>query len=162
MYATAIGWLARPVTVPPLMAWMSPGPQTGRIKSSVIYSSAVCSRPPIPAFLFRLNFDIPDANRPAFESLVEEFVEATRQETGCLYYGFCFNGGQALCREGYVDGDAFLAHLDNVGELFARAQKLADVTRMELHGPAAEIDKLREPLAELDIVYYTLETGFRA
>lgn len=107
-------------------------------------------------------FDIPDANRPAFESLVEEFVEATRQETGCLYYGFCFNGSQALCREGYVDGDAFLAHLDNVGELFARAQKLADVTRMELHGPAAEIDKLREPLAELDIVYYTLETGFRA
>ena len=107
-------------------------------------------------------FDIPPANRAAFEALVEEFVAATRQESGCLYYGFCFKGDQAMCREGYGDAEAFLAHLDNVGTLFAKAQELATVTRMEMHGPAAELDKLRQPLADLDIDYFILETGFRA
>lgn len=106
-------------------------------------------------------FDIPSERMDEFRDLVEEFMAATANEPGCLYYGFCFAGQQALCREGYADGDAFLAHLDNVGELFARAQQIATVTRMELHGPEAELNKLRQPLAELDIDYYTLEVGFR-
>ncbi|RJS95070.1 putative quinol monooxygenase [Salinisphaera sp. Q1T1-3] len=106
-------------------------------------------------------FDIPAARMDAFMALVDRFIEATRTESGCLYYGFCFNGSQAICREGYVDGDAFLVHLDNVGALFAEAQEIATVSRMEMHGPAAELAKLREPLAELDITWYTLEAGFR-
>ena len=106
-------------------------------------------------------FDVPADRMDDFKTLVDRFISATEQESGCLYYGFCFRGHQAICREGYADGDAFLTHLDNVGELFAQAQQIAKVTRMELHGPAAELDKLRQPLADLDIQYFILETGFR-
>lgn len=106
-------------------------------------------------------FEIPPERMDEFRALVDEFVAATGNEPGCLYYGFCYNNHQALCREGYADGDAFLAHLDNVGELFARAQQIATVTRMEMHGPAAELDKLRKPLADLDIVWFTQDCGFR-
>lgn len=106
-------------------------------------------------------FDIPAERMDAFHALVERFIDTTRQESGCLYYGFCFDGQKAICREAYADGDAFLVHLDNVGELFAEAQQIADVYRMELAGPAAELAKLEGPLADLDIQYFTLEAGFR-
>lgn len=106
-------------------------------------------------------FDIPAERMDDFHALVDRFIAATAQEKGCLYYGFCFRGHAAICREGYADGDAFLVHLENVGELFAQAQQIANITRMELHGPAAELDKLRQPLADLDIEYFVLEAGFR-
>jgi len=106
-------------------------------------------------------FDVPAERMDDFHTLVDRFIAATGTEEGCLYYGFCFRGQTAICREGYKNGDAFLVHLDNVGELFAQAQQIAKVTRMEMHGPAAELDKLRQPLADLDIQYYVLEAGFR-
>lgn len=106
-------------------------------------------------------FDVPAERMTEFQALVDEFVAATANEPGCLYYGFCFDGRQAFCREAYADGDAFLAHLDNVGELFARAQQIATVTRMEMHGPETELTKLRKPLAELDIAWFVQECGFR-
>ena len=52
-----------------------------------------------------------------------------------------------------------LAHLDNVGALLAEALKIADITRLEVHGPAAEIDKLRGPLAGLKPQFFVLEPG---
>jgi hypothetical protein len=38
-----------------------------------------------------------------FGHLCEQFVEKTKTEPKCLYYGFCFLGDQVHCREGYVD-----------------------------------------------------------
>ena len=67
-----------------------------------------------------------------------------------LYYGFCFDDHTAHCREGYVDAAGLLAHLENVGALLEEAFKIAEITRLEVHGPASELDKLREPLAALD------------
>src|SRR6266850_21631 len=83
------------------------------------------------------------------KALCERFVEKSKTEAGCLYYGFCFNGDVAFCREGYKNGDAALAHLDNVGALLVELQKLTDIVRIEIHGPEAEVAKLRGPLAEL-------------
>ena len=54
-----------------------------------------------------------------------------------------------------------LAHLDNVGSLLNEALLIADITRLEVHGPAHELDQLREPLAELTPQFFTLEYGFR-
>src|SRR4051812_42282294 len=93
--------------------------------------------------------------------LCERLVEKTKTEAGCLYYGFCFNEDVAFCREGYQNGDAALAHLDNVGALLAELQKLTDIIRLEIHGPEGEVAKLRGPLAELKPEYFILKCGFR-
>jgi len=106
-------------------------------------------------------FDIPAEHMDEFKQTVEQFVSATRNEDACLYYGFLFDGRRATCREGYAGADGVLAHLANVGELFAHACEIAMLVRMEVHGPAAELDKLRQPLAEMDVDFYVLEDGFR-
>lgn len=106
-------------------------------------------------------FKVAEGKLDAFKGLCEQFVEATGNEPKCLYYGFCFDGDNAHCREGYEDADGLLAHLDNVGALLQEAFKIAEVTRLEVHGPAGELDKLRGPLADLSPQYFTLEYGFR-
>ena len=96
-----------------------------------------------------------------FKSGCAQFIEATKTEAGCLYYGFTFNGDEAHCREGYADADALLAHLDNVGEMLQEALKIADITRLEVHGPASELAKLKAPLKDLSPAYFELLDGFR-
>jgi hypothetical protein len=36
---------------------------------------------------------------------------------------------------------------------------MPDLTRVELHGPARELEKLKEPLAHLDLAWFVLETA---
>lgn len=63
---------------------------------------------------------------------------------------------------GVLPGAAgLLAHLDNVGDLIAEALKLSAITRLEVHGVEGELAKLREPLANLDPLYFTMEYGMR-
>lgn len=106
-------------------------------------------------------FKVHDGKLETFKTMCEEFVEKTETEPKCLYYGFTFDDDQVHCREGYVDAEGLLAHLDNVGELLQEALKIADITRLEVHGPEAELSKLRAPLAELNPQFFTLEYGFR-
>ncbi|MFN5466237.1 MAG: hypothetical protein ACK40D_12585, partial [Cyanobacteriota bacterium] len=72
-----------------------------------------------------------------------------------------FTGTTAHCREGYSNAEAVLAHLDNVGELLAQALKLAKLVRLEVYAPAADIEKLKAPLAVLNPQFFLLEEGFR-
>ena len=37
--------------------------------------------------------------------------------------------------------------------------KIAELVRLELHGPAAELNQLRAPLAELPVQWFVYETG---
>ena len=106
-------------------------------------------------------FRVHDGQLDAFKSLCEQFVDRTSQEKDCLYYGFSFDGNLAHCREAYSDAEALLTHASNVSDLIEEALKLADVTRIELHGPAAELEKLREPLSKYEPQYFVLEYGFR-
>ncbi|MEZ4601014.1 MAG: hypothetical protein R2940_14595 [Syntrophotaleaceae bacterium] len=106
-------------------------------------------------------FRVPSENLQSFKELCARFVESSSQEPKCLYYGFTFDGDQAHCREGYADAEGLLAHLANVGPLLQEALKLAEITRLEIHGPAEQIEKLKEPLAALNPQFYTLEFGFR-
>jgi quinol monooxygenase YgiN len=96
-----------------------------------------------------------------FKKLCPQLVEKSNQEPNCLCYGFTFLGDQAHCREGYADADAVLAHLENIGPLLQEALKMADLTRLEVHGPEAELAKLRKPMAGLNPQFFTLEYGFR-
>jgi quinol monooxygenase YgiN len=96
-----------------------------------------------------------------FKRLVAQFEEKTGNEAGCLHYAFSFDGDAVHCREGYVDGAALLHHLDNVGPVLQEALKIADVTRLEVHAPAAEVEKMREPLSGLNPQFFVVEGGFR-
>ncbi len=106
-------------------------------------------------------FRITDDKVEIFREIVDRFVKKTQTEPKCLYYGFSFSGNIAHCREGYVDAEGVLQHLENVGDLLTEALQIAELIRLEIHGIEAELTKLREPLSHLPIEYFTLETGFR-
>ncbi|MDF1823371.1 MAG: hypothetical protein P1U68_01945 [Verrucomicrobiales bacterium] len=87
------------------------------------------------------------------------FIERTSSEEGVLFYGFTVsNDGIVFCREAYVGGEGALAHLGNVDDLLKAALEISDLLRLEIHGPATELDKMREPLAELPVDWFVLET----
>ena len=106
-------------------------------------------------------FKVHEGQLAAFREGCGKFVAKTRTEPECMFYAFSFDGDEAHCREGYEDADALLNHLDNVGVLLGEALKIADLTRLEVHAPAAELEKLREPLSGLNPQFFTLEAGFR-
>ena len=106
-------------------------------------------------------FNVHSGKLEDFKVLCEQFVEKTGKEPKCLYYGFSFAGDQVHCREGYEDAEGVLAHLENVGPLLQESLKIAELARLEIHGPEEELAKLREPLAELNPQFFTLEYGFR-
>ena len=106
-------------------------------------------------------FKVHSGQLEAFKALCEQFVEKTKQEPKCLYYGFSFDGDLAHCREGYEDAEGALAHLENVGSLLEEALKISELTRLEIHGPEEELAKLREPLSQLKPQFFALEYGFR-
>ena len=85
------------------------------------------------------------------------FVEKTKTEKKNLFYGFTVNGDEIFCREGYTDAESVLAHLDNIGALLAEMLRIAELTRVEVHGPAEELDKLRKPLAHLNPAWFAIE-----
>ncbi len=106
-------------------------------------------------------FKVPDENMEKFRAYLEEFVSKASAEPGCQYYGFSFNGDEVHCRECYDDADAALAHIENVGALINEALSISELLRFEIHGVEEELAKLREPLAELNARYFTLEYGFQ-
>lgn len=104
-------------------------------------------------------FEVREGNMDAFLALMPEFVAKTANEPGCLYYDFTRNGSRCFCREAYIGAQGILAHLENVGELLGKFLELADLARLEIHGPAAELDALREPLGHLNAEFYAWECG---
>ena len=58
----------------------------------------------------------------------------------------------------YVNAEALLAGLENVGAMLAQALAMADLIRIEVHGPAAELAKLKEPLAHLKPAWFELHS----
>jgi quinol monooxygenase YgiN len=104
-------------------------------------------------------FEVNEGKLDQFKALGPKFIELTRREPGCLYYAFSYSGQAAHCREGYENAAAILAHLDNVGATLKEALTISKITRLEVHGPAAELDKLRGPLAGLNPQWFTLAKG---
>jgi len=96
-----------------------------------------------------------------FIAMLPEFVERTRREEDVLFYDFTVCEPQIFCREAYSGGEGALAHLENVADLLGRALEIAELTRLEIHGDAAELDKMREPLADLPVKWFVLEAGLQ-
>ncbi len=95
----------------------------------------------------------------SFKAGLPAFRDKAATEEKNLFYDFTVNGEEIFCREGYDGAEALLTHLENVGALLAEALKIADLTRLEVHGPAAELDKLRKPLAHLKPEWFVQDEG---
>jgi hypothetical protein len=93
-------------------------------------------------------FRVPSDKMPHLKTILPEFAAKTRNKTGNLFYEFTINGDEVFCREGYVNAEALLA----------QALTMADLIRIEVHGPAAELAKLKEPLAHLKPAWFELHS----
>lgn len=104
---------------------------------------------------------VPDGKMDQFKDLCQRFVSAVSKESKCIYYGFSFNGDEVFCREAYDGADGVLEHLANVAPLLKEALEIAQITRIEVHGPDEELSKLKQPLLHLRPIYFTLLYGTR-
>lgn len=106
-------------------------------------------------------FTVQSGKMDEFKALGDQMVERTKTEKECVFYGFSFNGDRAHCREGYSSAEGILAHLENVDALLKQALGIASLDLLEIHAPAADIEKLKEPLSGLNPTFFTVESGFR-
>jgi len=90
---------------------------------------------------------------------MDAFVERTSSEAGVLFYSFTVCREIVFCREAYIGGEGALAHLENVDDLLKAALEISELVRLEVHGAAAELDKMREPLKDLPVEWFVLQTG---
>lgn len=112
-----------------------------------------------PAVSIHPYFKVHAGKMPEVLPLLREFVAKTSTEPKALSYEFTVNGDVVFCREFYADADGALAHLANVGPSLERMMALSDVIRLEIHGPAAELEKLKAPLGGFNPVWFTYECG---
>jgi hypothetical protein len=103
-------------------------------------------------------FKVHSGKLQTFKAALPAFTEKTATEKKNLFYGFSIHDDEVFCREGYVDAEGVLTHLENVGALLAEALKIAELIRIEIHGPVAELDKLKAPLAHLNPAWFVTET----
>merc|ERR1712224_737914 len=90
-----------------------------------------------------------------------EFVERTKTETGCIYYGWSRVEDKLFCREAYVDAAGVLAHLENVGQCVAKLlESAAALDKIELHGPSEELAKCKGAMDGFGTTYWTIDSGF--
>jgi hypothetical protein len=106
-------------------------------------------------------FKVHPGQMAAFKAALPAFIEKTRSETDNLFYEFTVNADEVFCREAYVGAAGALAHLTNVGPEIGEILKIATLSRLEIHGPAAELEQMRGPLASMNPAWFTLEAGLR-
>ena len=104
-------------------------------------------------------FKIHAGKAPQAAAVMEKFIAKTKGEPLCLFYDFTVLDDAAFCREGYVGAAGVLHHLENVGGILEEMLAVAELTRLEFHGPVAEIDLLRQPLAHLNPSWFVVSSG---
>jgi quinol monooxygenase YgiN len=114
------------------------------------------SQPPVSIHPY---FKVHAGKLDAARALLPRFVEKTTSEPKCLWYEFTISGDVVFCREGYSDAEGTLAHLTNVGELLGEMSQFSDMIRLEIHGPATELDQLKAPLAAYPVDWFIYEIG---
>ena len=88
-------------------------------------------------------FKVKEGQLEAAKAFIVKFCEKVVNEEKCFFYNFTFQGDVMCCREAYHDASGVQAHLENVGDLLGQFMELADLTRIELQGPAGELEKLK-------------------
>lgn len=107
-------------------------------------------------------FNIRPASADQFRANCEEMVALRGREPGHLASAYSFDGDiAATSREDYENADAVMRHMEVGQHIYERTRALVEVTGVEIHGPAAELDKLRDLFGDLSPRLYVTEFGFR-
>eukprot|EP00947_MAST-08B_sp_MAST-8B-sp1_P004245 g4245.t1 len=125
-------------------------------------SKPVGSRAPQTLLTIQPTFTISDWE--SAEPIMAEFVKRTRDETGCVFYGWNRTANKLFCREAYADAAGVLAHLDNIGDcvgMLLEDEKVATLDAIELHGPAEELAKCKASMDPLGTQYWAIHSGFQ-
>ena len=105
-------------------------------------------------------FQIKDENMEAARAALANFCNLVRSnEPDCLFYNFTFMGNKLCCREAYKDAAAVMAHLENCGPDLGKFLEIAELVQIEVHGPAEELDQLKEAFADFNPDYFVCECG---
>ena len=104
-------------------------------------------------------FKIHTGKLKEFKKIAADCITAVKKnETGALQYDWFFspNESECLVRETYVDSNAVLAHMGNVGELLGQLLGLADF-ELEIYGNMSE--ELQNAAAGLNPKVYSFYKG---
>ena len=99
-----------------------------------------------------------------FKEIWKAAYDPFAHKDDCVHYSFGFteDGTRAHCREAYTSAKTALQHLADVdAALKAVLDGPAELERLEVHGPKAEIDQLIEPLTPFGCKFFVCEWGFR-
>ena len=107
-------------------------------------------------------FKLNDAGK--FKEIWQADYKSFAHKSDCVHYSFGFtDDGRAHCREAYTNAETCLQHLKDVDTpLKAVLDGPAELERLEVHGPKAEIEKLIEPLTPFNCKFFIAEWGFRS
>lgn len=111
---------------------------------------------------WNLKLSINDGHLEQFRDLMNEMVEHTRSEGGCMTYDWFVmdDGSEVHIQERYADNDAALVHLGNFGEKFAeRFMALVTPRSFVVYGPADE--RIKGALTPMGAVFMKPFGGFR-
>ncbi len=105
-------------------------------------------------------FQITDENMEAAKGFLTQFCDlVSKNEPGCLFYNFTFKGNEMCCREAYKNADAVKAHLENCGPALGEFLEIAELLRIEVHGPAAELEQIKDAFTAFNPDYYVSACG---
>ena len=103
-------------------------------------------------------------DREKFSSIWRSDYFKFAHKEDCVHYAFTFtDDSRAHCREAYPNAAAVLQHLADVDVPLKAVldPSIAELERLEVHGPAAELELLREALSPLGAKFFCCEWGFR-
>merc|ERR1719317_134010 len=109
-------------------------------------------------------FVIPAGKVDEFKAGFSKFYAATKNgpgAAGCLYYGFGFAGDSMYCREGYKSAEDCAKHGADVKEMIEEPMKAVGAGNFKLNvvGPAADLEKLKPKLAPRGAIFWELDSG---
>lgn len=94
-----------------------------------------------------------------FKKVANSCVEMVKQkDKGTIQYDWFYNQSKSECivRERYVDSDAVLEHMANVGELLGGLVALSTIS-LDLYGNPSE--NLKNALEGFQVTYYDFSVG---
>lgn len=106
-------------------------------------------------------FTVPEGKMDEMKALFSKFYEGTKAGTDeCLYYAIAIEGSTVFFRQGYKTAAGVLAHMGDVKEALDAALAIVGEGGLNLNvmGPAAELEKLKEPMAPMGTKFWELDS----
>lgn len=94
-----------------------------------------------------------------FKKVANSCVEMVKQkDKGTIQYDWFYNQSKSECivRERYVDSDAVLEHMANVGKLLGELVELSTIS-LDLYGNPSK--NLKDALVGFDVTYFEFGVG---